>query len=220
MKHKLLINLLCLSLLLTMIPSVTYAESFSNSQPQKFTYNDEEHDTTIESTFYDENHIITVATIGNDSSVCEFIDNKYYLDGKLVDTEIVVGLAETFGVVENDSANIQVAAVPSTVKWGSWTTKTKTFDVHKVSAAGIATLISTYLFAQGLFVIPALTVVTGTVIASGYDTLKLVLKVRIGYDSTTHYNWAQQKYTFSGKKDGGSYKQIYTDTLTQKKPDK
>lgn len=172
----------------------------------------------METTVYNQDHIKTIVNLRDEISECEFVNGTFFLDGKIIETAAVNEIVNAFDLVRGNP--VIKASVPSTVKWGKWTTYQKEFEVYKLAAAGITALVSSWLFSKGIFVIPALVNVAGAVITMGYDYLKVVVKVRIGYDKPSDYNYAQQQYKFYGKEKGGSYVYISGDTLTQKKANK
>lgn len=217
-KRKQLATILCLSMLLIAIPSYSYADSVPPYSPQIFAYSDTQSDFTVKTTIYNENYIQTVVSLNGQTSKCELINGIFILDGKVIETDIVNDVVNFFNSTE--SCPIIKASIPSTVTWGKWTTYQKEFSVYKVAAAGIVALVTSWMYSKGLLVIPTLINVAGAVVSAGYDYLKVVVKLRTGYDKPSGYGYAQQNFKYYGKMKGGSYEFITEDTLTQKRPNK
>lgn len=228
---RILTIMLCMSLLTAMMPSNVFADSTAmtaaENAPATIVYTDADNDLMIQVTMADNDNINVIVNFQGEEAVGALINNEYYLNGEYVDTAVVKQIAGISGL-ELDGTNPKelfstsfFETNTSGIKWGDWSkARQKTFNIYKLAAAGILAIIAAYLMGNGFFIVGAISSVASIAASMDYDRMKISAKMRLGYNSTTKYNYAQEKITFYGKRGSNSYEKIDTVTATQKKSDK
>jgi len=222
-KNNIAISIILITILLLIFPMQAYATTeIPNASPQVYDYSDYENGIRIVAKVYDGDNLRVDAEWGNEIATTVVRDGQFYVNGEYIEEGIVENLTlNTFGINDSEFTVAPSNVDTSGVKWGSWTTKSNEFLVYKLAAGTICTMVVGYILSQGITLVTIAegTIVSavGTAVTLGYDYFKVVAKYRIGYNSTTKYNFAQQSYTFYGKYKGQAYVKIEGPVVTTQK---